>query len=428
MPKDNTRPGLFARIFRRARDEPVGMGSPITAWTTTPLPDGTRQAPQTLGDRQLLSNEMVYSVVARVANTIALMPMHLYKGDQIARDHPLERLISYRPGPRYHAYEWRRTMQANATTMGRAYSIIRRAMDGVTVLALEQVDPLRVVELITPADEVWYRVQYDDRTEYHPACDVYAIRALSANGVRGISQHAVLSGAVEYDRQIKRYSLDQMDAVNGTLAITVPNTGLSSARQKEIIKEFLEVYQSSGGKAIVLQGGMTAQDISKTPVSAEVTAVEKATANRIATVNLVPPHLLGDYSDTSYATAEQTMLEYQQMTLLSWVTQWETEAAAKLLTYQMVCDGYHFMLDMRELMRADSLTMANRHSIGIRAGNMTINEARAEDNLPPVEGGDVPLISRDLVPLDIAIEQAHTAAATTAAVQKGGVTRARKRK
>lgn len=425
MPQDNKTPGLFARIFRRPRDAPVTDAAAGVTAERLP-PDGTRAAPPALGDRQLLSNEMVYSVVARVSNTVALMPMHLYKGDQIARGHPLEKLVSYRPGPRYHAYEWRRTMQANATTMGRAYSVIRRAADGVTVLSLEQVDPPRVMELLSPDDEVWYRIQYDDRTEYHPSCDVFAIRALSTNGVRGISQHQVLAGAVEYDRQIKRYSLDQMDAVNGTLAITVPNTGLSKARQQEIIDEFFEIYKGTGGKAIVLQGGMTAKDISKTPVSAEVTAVEKATANRIATVNLVPPHLLGDYSDTSYATAEQTMLEYQQMTLLSWVTQWETEAAAKLLTYQMVCDGYHFVLDMRELQRADSLTMANRHSIGIRSGNMTINEAREEDNLPPVPGGNVPLISRDLIPLDIAIEQARAAAAAAAA-QKG-VTHARKRK
>lgn len=422
---DTKRPGLLARIFRRPRDAPVRDAADVISGRLPP--DGTRSALPTVGDGALLGSEMVYSVVARVANTIALMPMHLYRGDQIAREHPLERLISYRPGPRYHAYEWRRTMQANVSSTGRAYSIIRRAADGVTPVSLEQVDPARVMELVAPTDEVWYRIQHPDRVEYLPACDVFALRALSTNGVRGLSQHQVLAGAVEYDRQIKRYSLDQMDAVNGTLAITVPNSGLSAARQKEIVEEFLQVYKSSGGKAIVLQGGMTAQDISKTPVSAEVTAVEKATANRIATVNLVPPHLLGDYSDTSYATAEQTMLEYQQMTLLSWVTQWETEAAAKLLTYQMVCDGYHFVMDMRELMRADSLTMANRHSIGIRAGNLTINEARAEDNLPPVEGGDVPLISRDLVPLDIAIEQARTAAAAATAAQKG-VTHARKRK
>lgn len=422
MSETPKRPRLRDRILRRPRDAPV-TDQTQTAAASAP-PDGSRQAPRTLGDLHLLGSEMIYSAVSRVANTVALMPMHLYKGDQIDTHHPLNRLISYAPGPRYHAFEWRRTMQANATDTGRAYSVIRRAQDGVTVASLEQVDPQRVWELITPTDEVWYRIQWDDRTEYVPSCDMFALRGISANGVRGISQHTVLGGALEYDRQIKRYSLNQMDSVNGTIVITVPNTGMSPDRQKEVIKEFLKVYEESGGKAVVLQGGMTASDLSKSPVDTDLSEVEKATANRIATVNLVPPHMLGDYSDTNYATAEQTMLEFQQMTLLSWVTQWETEADAKLLTWQMICEGYHFVMDMRVLQRADVLTMANRHSISIRSAKLTINEARAEDNLPPVPGGDVPLISRDLVPLDIAIDQARTAAATA---QKG-VTHARKRK
>lgn len=415
---------LFNHLFRRPRDAPVTDQAQQSTASVTP-PDGSRQASRTRGDLQLLGSEMIYSAVSRVANTVALMPMHLYKGDQIDRRHPLNKLISYTPGPRYHAFEWRRTMQANATDTGRAYSVIRRAQDGVSVLSLEQVDPQRVWELITPTDEVWYRIQWDDRTEYVPSCDMFALRGLSANGVRGISQHAVLGGALEYDRQIKRYSLEQMDSVNGTVVITVPNTGMSPDRQKEVVKEFLSVYRDSQGKAVVLQGGMTASDLSKSPVDTDLAEVEKATANRIATVNLVPPHMLGDYSDTNYATAEQTMLEFQQMTLLSWVTQWETEAAAKLLTWDMVCEGYHFVMDMRVLQRADVLTMANRHSIGVRSGTLLINEARAEENLPPVPGGDVPMISRDLMPLDIAIEQARQAAASA---QKGVTTHARKRK
>lgn len=416
------RPRLLDRIFRRPRDAPVTDRVQPTVRDTAP--EGSRAASRTLGDLHLMGSEMIYSAVARVSNTVALMPMHLYRGDSIDTQHPLNRLISYAPGPRYHAFEWRRTMQANATDAGRAYSIIRRAADGVTILNLQQVDPQRVWEIVTPTDEVWYRVQWDDRVEYLPSCDVFALRGVSHNGVRGISQHAVLGGALEYDRRIKRYSLEQMDSVNGTIVITVPNTGLSAARQEEVVKEFLSVYKGSGGKAVILQGGMTANALSNSPIDTELAEVEKATANRIATVNLVPPHMLGDHSDTSYATAEQEMLEFQQMTLLSWVTQWEAEADAKLLTWQMICEGWHFVMDMRVLQRADVLTMANRHSIGVRSGNLTINEARREDNLPPVEGGDIPLISRDLVPLDIAIEQARQAAAA----QKGVTTHARKRK
>ena len=256
--------------------------------------------------------------------------------------------------------------------------------------------------------------------------NMFSLRGLSANGVRGISQHSVLQGAIGYDRRVKSYTAKMMDDVNSTIAITVPHTGMSRERQNEIVKEFWEVYKGSGGKAVVLQGGMTASQLSKSPFDTKANEVEKATKNRIATVNQVPAHMLGDYSDTNYSTAEQTMLEFQQMTLLGWVTQWETELDRQLLTWEMIRAGYHFKFRMDVLQRGDSLSMANKHSIAIRSGKLTVNEARAEDGLPAVDGGDELLISRDLTPLAVALEQARAAAATTTTAKKGVRKNARK--
>lgn len=120
------------------------------------------------------------------------------------------------------------------------------------------------------------------------------------------------------------------------------------------------------------------------------------------------------------------MLEFQQMTLLGWVSQWETELDRQLLTWEMIRAGYHFKFRMDVLQRGDTLSMANKHSISIRAGKMTVNEARAEDGLPAVDGGNELLISRDLVPLTVALEQAKAAATTTTTAQKGVRKNARK--
>lgn len=372
-------------------------------------------------DVQLLGNEMIYSAVALVATTLASMPLHLYKGDQIARDHPLERLVAYDPSPRMHAFEWRRTMQANVSNVGRAYSVIRRADNGITPLRFQLADPARVVDVIIPkTDEVWHRVTWEDgEVEWIHKSNMFSLRGLSANGVHGISQHSVLQGAISYDRRVKAYSAKMMDDINSTIAITVPNTGMSKERQEAIVDEFWKIYKGSGGKAVVLQGGMTASQLSKSPFDTKAAEVEKATKNRIATVNQVPPHMLGDYSDTNYSTADQTMLEFQQVTLLGWVSQWETELNRQLLTWDMIRAGYGWRFSMDELQRGDTLSMANKHSIAIRSAKMTPNEARAEDGLPAVEGGNELFISRDLIPLTVALEQAKAAAAATTTAKKG---------
>ena len=48
-------------------------------------------------DRTMEGNEAIYAAVSRISNTIASMPMHLYKGFKIQEDHPLERLVSLEP-------------------------------------------------------------------------------------------------------------------------------------------------------------------------------------------------------------------------------------------------------------------------------------------------------------------------------------------
>lgn len=355
----------------------------------------------TRADRHLQNSEIIYSAVARVSGSLALMPLTLRRGGEIVWDHPLHRLVYYDPTPRMNVFEWKRAMQANVQDQGRAYSAIRRGADGVSVVRLELLDPTRVTDVIVNAtDEVWHYVSHEDgTTEWIPDCDMIFLRGLSTNGVHGVSQHSVLQGALEYDQKVRDYTAKAMDGVNSTITINVPNTGLSPEKQKAIIDEFWELYTKTGGKAVVLQGGMTLSDVTRSPIDTNAADVSRQTANRVATVNMMPAHMLGDRSDTSFATAEQDMLEFRQTTLLSLITMWETELDRKLLTWDMIREGYAFTYDMKSLLRADSVSMANKHATNIRAGVQTINEARREEDLPPVAGGDVPLISRDLAPL-----------------------------
>ena len=55
-------------------------------------------------DRTIEGNEAIYAAVSRISNTVASMPMHLYKGYEIQTDHPLERLVSLEPHPNFTAF------------------------------------------------------------------------------------------------------------------------------------------------------------------------------------------------------------------------------------------------------------------------------------------------------------------------------------
>ena len=355
-------------------------------------------------DRTIEANEAIYAAVSRIANTMASMPMHLYKGCKIQEDHPLERIVSLEPHPNFSAFTWKQTMEVLLNTEGTAYALRVLNTQG-QLLRLDILNPLRVTPKKDQDGNIWYSVIMDDGSEaLAPGFLILAIKHISANGIRGIRPIDVLRKSLDYDTQVKEMSLDQLDGVNHGIMLTVPNVGLSQAQKDEAVNRFLETYEKSGRSVVILEGGMTATNFANSSVDAQVMNVERITRNRVATVYNLPPHMLGDYADSSPGNNEQQMLEYLTLTIGPKVEQWEEEFNRKLLTPDEYAQGYRFRFDVTSLTRTDVKTTAERNQMAIRGGWRKPNEVRAELGLPPDPVGDLLMSSRDLIPLRIAVE------------------------
>ena len=356
-------------------------------------------------DRTIEGNEAIYAAVSRISNTLASMPVHLYRGYEIAAGHPLERLVSLEPNPNFTAFGFKQTMEVLRNTEGNAYAL--KVLDTLgRVVRLDILNPTRVQIMRDPTNgEVWYRIQMDDvPPQLIPGYMVLNIRHMSANGEKGIRPIDVLRKSLDYDTQVKELSLDQLDGVNNGIMLTVPNTGLDQDQKDELVERFLETYEKSGRSVVVLEGGLTATHFQGQTVNSDMLDVERITRNRVATVYNLPPHFLGDYSGTSYSSAEQQTLEFLMMTMAPIVQQWEEEMNRKLLTPAELADGYEFRFDMNAIYRADMATTANMHQMAIRGGWMKPNEVRKSEGLPPDENGDKLMSSRDIIPLEIAVQ------------------------
>ena len=355
-------------------------------------------------DRTIEGNEAIYAAVSRISNTMASMPMHLYKGFEIQTDHPLERIVSLEPHPNFSAFSWKQTMEVLLNTEGTAYALQVLNSQG-QLLRLDILNPLRVTPKKDEDGNIWYSVIMDDgREALAPGFLILAIKHISANGIKGIRPIDVLRKSLDYDTQVKEMSLDQLDGVNHGIMLTVPNVGLSQQQKDEAVNRFLETYEKSGRSVVILEGGMTATNFANSSVDAQVLNVERITRNRVATVYNLPPHMLGDYTNTSPGNTEQQTLEYLTLTIGPKVEQWEEEFNRKVLTPEMYAQGYRFRFDVTSLTRTDVKTTAERNQMAIRGGWRKPNEVRAELGLPPDPVGDLLMSSRDLIPLRIAVE------------------------
>lgn len=363
---------------------------------------------RTHADITMQANEAIYAAVSRIANTVSSMPCHLMRQHDIDATHPLDRLVSLRPNDNMSAFVFFQTMEVCRNLEGMGYALIRR--DGLGMpQQLDILDPTRVRAARHPeTHDMWYIVTMDDGKQYPlPGSEVLVVKHMSSNGESGIRPVDVLRDTLLYDKQTKQFSTDQLGGINNGIFLTVPNTGLGKEARDAVVDQFIEAYDRSGGRVVILEGGLTATPFNNSPINAQVLDVERITRNRVATVYNIPPHLLGDYTDASFSTLEQQMQEFITLTILPIVRQWEQELNRKLLLPQDIENGYSFRFEMDELLRADAASRANAHQMAIRGGWMTPNEVRRREDLPPDPIGDKLMSSRDLIPLEVAVNHAE---------------------
>ena len=70
----------------------------------------------------------VYAAIRLLAETIAQLPLHLYRrtstGREKAEDHPLYRIVGSRPAPNQTSFTWRETQMAQVQTWGNGYAYL----------------------------------------------------------------------------------------------------------------------------------------------------------------------------------------------------------------------------------------------------------------------------------------------------------------
>lgn len=378
------------------RGEGAGSGRMTSGVRSMPL---TRPAAHTRAAADMASSEVIYSAVTRIANAIATMPIHLYHGTKRLTDDPRDALLGLRPNRRQSAYLFKQAMEIYRNTEGRAYAV-KRFDSAYRLCALEVLNPTKVTPLIdTDTDDLWYAVVREDgAVEYLHNWYVLSLFHASTNGLSGVRVVDVLRGSLEYNTEIKTFSLANLKAVNRGIVLEFP-TAIAGPRRERAMEEFIDLYKKSGGQVIALEAGIKASCLTMSPIESGVFDVEKVTRSRVAMVYNMSPSQLGDTSSVKRATTEDDTIEFLTITAQPIVQQWEDELNWKLLTSEERAQEFEFRVDVEAYLRSSPVTRANVAQSRVRCGLRTLNEIRAADYMPPVEGGDCPMISKDLAPV-----------------------------
>lgn len=350
-----------------------------------------------------VQSEAVYFACLKVlSEAIGKLPLKIQQarpgeGIRVAHEHPYYRMLNERPNRHMTASVFWSTLELCRNDAGNAYAWI------------DTRNPER--PQLWPLNPHHVQVWYDDGLVLADAPDVYylvstprGIMTLGSedvlhfkshntrDGLVGISVRDQLASTIQGNAKAQAY-INKLYENGMTAKVVLQYTGSLNDANVQALKEGIENYAKGDLKrglenVIPMPIGMSLTPLNLKLADSQFLEIKQYTALQIASAFGVKPYQIGDYTKSSYASAEAQQLSFLVDTLLFIVKQYEEEVAYKLLTDQEEAAGYHAKFNTAVILRADQQTQINTLSTAVSSFLMTPNEAREMLNLPAKEGGD----------------------------------------
>jgi len=253
-------------------------------------------------------------------------------------------------------------------------------------------------------------------SEYTPWDITHIPGLLMPGALRGLSPISAAREVIDGALKAQAYGTNFVDNMAVPPAvIEVPSSGGDPKVEREKAKKVGQIWQdthggSNAGRVGVLIGGATLKTIAISPEDAQWLDSKRFSVVEIARIYGVPPHLIADATNsTSWGSglAEQNQT-FGSFTLQPMCERIE-EAHGRLLTTHGLPDVF-LKMNLDAKLRSAPKERAETMAIQIANRSLTINEARALEDRPPVSWGD------DFTVADVASEGA--AAKLAATIQK----------
>jgi HK97 family phage portal protein len=330
-------------------------------------------------------------------------------GVETARKHPLYKVLHDRPNPYMTASSFWSTVEFNRNHYGNAYVWIQGAGENTKLWIL----PHNEVEvwyddakILADQPDIYYIYSHGGKRYQFGSEEILHFKSSNTlDGIVGISVQdqlkMTIGGAVKSQKM-----LNKMYASGFTAKAVLNYTGSLNDVNVETLIKNVEKYakgdlsQKGIENIIPIPLGHTLTPLNVKLADNQFIEVKQYTALQIASAFGIKPYQIGDYTKSSYASAEAQQLSFYVDTLLYIIKQYEEELSYKLLMDDEIQKGYHFKFNVSVILRADLATQIQTLSTGVSNFIYTPNEARAMLDLESKDGGDKLLGNGASIPVE----------------------------
>jgi HK97 family phage portal protein len=386
----------MAAIVRRALDikEPQG-------WHSQDNYSGEK-----VGVNGALSLSTVWACVNIVSGTISSLPVMVYREKEgasrtVAKDHPLYRLLHDSPNADQTAVDFWDFICASIELWGNAFAHVIR--DGGRITALVPIRPDLVTVRRLSSGYLEYRWSEDGKRYVETDLNMLHIRGFGGSPLGGLSTLQFARNSLGLATAIERSAGGMFsNGMRPSGVLTLP--GVLKNEQRDDIESGLQnkfVGAMNAGRPMVLEGGTTWQQLTINPEDAQMLESRAFSVEELCRFFGVPPVMIGHTSKTTSwpSGVEQQVLILQKFTLRRRLKRIEQAVMKQLVTPIDRAAGVSVEFNLEGLLQGDSAGRSAFYREMSSIGAMTINEIRRKENLPPVEGGDVPRMQSQNIPI-----------------------------
>lgn len=378
----------------------MGLFSWLRMHFTTPSSrDAPRNARKVMEfDNNIARNETIYAAINIRSNAIASAPITFRKNYERvdAISHEIAELLE-RPNNFQTQFDFIKLIETIRCSKGAAY-VIKEYDSMLNVESMWVMD----TDYVTPVldeetKELWYQVRQKQGETYIHSRHIMQFNYMTSNGYTPISPLEVLKNTVNYDIEIKKLSLSQIqNGLSFKLAVQV-GSNLNEGKL-ETYNEMLNNFKKTG--ILYLDKGKEAKTLNTDSfIDPHVFDVENITKERIAMVFNIPLSKLSAVNKS--AKEDEEDLAYLKDTILPTARMYEQVFNKGLVADIFRYKGYYIKINLNGFARANMSTRGEFYQKGIRNGWFTLNDVRELEDLPPYDEplASEPMISRDVIPL-----------------------------
>lgn len=356
-----------------------------------------------LTEDEALTASAVWSCLNVICSAIGSLPVDLIekKTKAVVASHPVSSLLQS-PNPDMIPADCWESIALNLLAPGNGFAVVDRDRYFDPV-GLYPVRASRVYARRADRGDIMYRVGVGTGQVDIGQGNMIHIKHLSWDGLWGMSPLRTSGRTVGLTLSLEKFAekfFKNGANIGNVVELPANMSDDALAKFKKLWSENYEGLHNSHKTAAA--PGLKVHKMGWSPRDAQAIETRVHQLREICRIYQVPPHKVMDLERATFSNIEDQSRDFAESTLRRWVIKIEQSLEQKLLR-ESERGKFQVRFDLDAAVRSTIQTRATAYSSLVNSGIVTLNEARAEFQRPPVPGGDalrVPLNTAPLTPAD----------------------------